>query len=228
MADLHPGRDEFPKQPQGILLCRSHRSPAKANSNAPTPTSIRAISREKGILIETDSETRYWKAGQPAKFSDIQIGDKLRHQRRTESAKERCGCVGRCFSTTKACKKFQTEQKDAGAQTAARGRLAGICRPERRPARSGPHALPGKRRVKPYVGARHEGSRLARRLGPQADGGAEVTGLVASAKTVGPARKGDRHAGRRGTGLHTRDRRPRVGHALEAVMHFQLPTSVSF
>jgi hypothetical protein len=34
--------------------------------------------REKGIIIETDAETRYWKAGEPAKFSDIKVGDKLR------------------------------------------------------------------------------------------------------------------------------------------------------
>lgn len=34
--------------------------------------------REKGVVLETDKATRYWKAGQPAKFSDIKIGDKLR------------------------------------------------------------------------------------------------------------------------------------------------------
>lgn len=34
--------------------------------------------REKGLFLDTDAKTRYWKDGKPAKFSDIQIGDKLR------------------------------------------------------------------------------------------------------------------------------------------------------
>jgi hypothetical protein len=34
--------------------------------------------REKGVVIETDKDTRYWKGGQPAKFSDIKVGEKLR------------------------------------------------------------------------------------------------------------------------------------------------------
>ena len=33
---------------------------------------------EKDILLETDADTRYWKEGRPAKFADVQIGDKLR------------------------------------------------------------------------------------------------------------------------------------------------------
>jgi hypothetical protein len=34
--------------------------------------------RTPGILLETDAETRFWKDAKPAKFADIQIGDKLR------------------------------------------------------------------------------------------------------------------------------------------------------
>jgi len=34
--------------------------------------------REKGLFLETDAETQYWKDGKPAKFSDIKVGDKLR------------------------------------------------------------------------------------------------------------------------------------------------------
>ena len=34
--------------------------------------------REKGVVIETASDTRYWKNGEPATFSDIKVGDKLR------------------------------------------------------------------------------------------------------------------------------------------------------
>ncbi len=34
--------------------------------------------REKGLVLETDAQTRYWKNGEPAKFSDIKVGDRLR------------------------------------------------------------------------------------------------------------------------------------------------------
>ncbi len=34
--------------------------------------------REKGLFLETDQHTRYWKDGKPAKFADIKVGDKLR------------------------------------------------------------------------------------------------------------------------------------------------------
>lgn len=34
--------------------------------------------RAKGLILETDQDTRYWKNGEPAAFSDIKIGDKLR------------------------------------------------------------------------------------------------------------------------------------------------------
>ncbi|MDB6116266.1 MAG: hypothetical protein JWO08_47 [Verrucomicrobiaceae bacterium] len=36
--------------------------------------------REKGILIETDAATRYWKNGALASFADIKTGDKIRTQ----------------------------------------------------------------------------------------------------------------------------------------------------
>src|SRR5581483_2421068 len=36
--------------------------------------------RAKGLFLETDANTRYWKAGQPAAFSDIKVGDRLRTQ----------------------------------------------------------------------------------------------------------------------------------------------------
>lgn len=34
--------------------------------------------RTKGIVIGTDADTRYWKNGEPAKFADIKVGDRLR------------------------------------------------------------------------------------------------------------------------------------------------------
>jgi hypothetical protein len=36
--------------------------------------------REKGIVIETEAATHYWKEGQPVRFADIKVGDKLRTQ----------------------------------------------------------------------------------------------------------------------------------------------------
>ncbi len=33
--------------------------------------------REKGLTMETDANTRYWKGGRPAAFADIKVGDKL-------------------------------------------------------------------------------------------------------------------------------------------------------
>jgi hypothetical protein len=66
--------------------------------------------REKGIHIETDKETRYWKQGQPVKFADIQIGDKLR----TETRGIGKGKVRLCwnvFLDDESLQKFQNEQK---------------------------------------------------------------------------------------------------------------------
>jgi len=34
--------------------------------------------RGKGLILETDARTHYWKNGLPAKFTDIRVGDKLR------------------------------------------------------------------------------------------------------------------------------------------------------
>ncbi len=38
----------------------------------------RSFVRTKGLVLETDAQTRFWKDGKPAKFSDVKIGDKLR------------------------------------------------------------------------------------------------------------------------------------------------------
>src|SRR6056297_1970168 len=38
----------------------------------------RSFIREENLFLETDDQTQYWKEGRPAKFADIQIGDKLR------------------------------------------------------------------------------------------------------------------------------------------------------
>jgi len=67
--------------------------------------------RQKGILIETDKDTRYWKHSQPAKFSDIQVGDDLR----TETHGVGKGKVRLCWNVCldeESLKKFQDEQKE--------------------------------------------------------------------------------------------------------------------
>ncbi|CAN5888491.1 hypothetical protein BH11VER1_BH11VER1_00040 [soil metagenome] len=71
--------------------------------------------REKGILIETDKDTRYWKNGQPAMFADIKVGDKLR----TKTHGIGKGKVQMCwevFLDDESLIKFQTEQKAVQAQ----------------------------------------------------------------------------------------------------------------
>jgi hypothetical protein len=71
--------------------------------------------RSKGILIQTDGDTRYWKEGQPAKFEDIHLGDKLR----TKTHGVGKGAVHMCwevFLDDASLLKFQTEQKAAHHQ----------------------------------------------------------------------------------------------------------------
>jgi hypothetical protein len=54
--------------------------PAKGTIKFDWPTSDGAIMRETGLFIETTPETRYWKSAEPAKFSDIKVGDLLRER----------------------------------------------------------------------------------------------------------------------------------------------------
>ncbi|HEY1785748.1 MAG TPA: hypothetical protein VGG30_09380 [Pirellulales bacterium] len=66
--------------------------------------------RATGIILETDGDTRYWKKGEPAKFADIQLGDKLR----TKTHGVGKGKVRRCwevFLDDASLVKFQEEQR---------------------------------------------------------------------------------------------------------------------
>jgi len=70
----------------------------------------RSFVREKGIVLETETATRYWKDGQPAKFSDIKVGDKLR----TKTHGVGKGKVRMCwevFLDEASLAKFQAEQR---------------------------------------------------------------------------------------------------------------------
>ena len=71
--------------------------------------------REKGILIKTEKDTRYWKQGQPAKFADIKIGDKLR-TRTHGIGKGKVRVCWEVFLDDESLLKFQNEQKAAEAK----------------------------------------------------------------------------------------------------------------
>lgn len=66
--------------------------------------------REKGLILETDGETRFWKDGEPAKFSDIQIGDKLRAKTHGRG-KGKVRVAWEVFLDEPSLLKFQTEQR---------------------------------------------------------------------------------------------------------------------
>ncbi len=66
--------------------------------------------REKGIEIETDKETRYWKGGQPAKFEDIRVGDNLRTKTHG-IGKGKVRVAWEVFLDEESLLKFQSAQK---------------------------------------------------------------------------------------------------------------------
>ncbi|MEO6784608.1 MAG: hypothetical protein ABI318_00635 [Chthoniobacteraceae bacterium] len=66
--------------------------------------------RDKAVTIETDKDTRYWKGGQPAKFSDIKSGDKLRTKTHGVG-KGKLRVAWEVFLDDESLAKFQAEQK---------------------------------------------------------------------------------------------------------------------
>jgi hypothetical protein len=71
--------------------------------------------REKGVVITTDAETRYWKTGQPASFADIKVGDKLRTKTHGVG-KGKVRVAWEVFLDDESLAKFQTEQKAVHAE----------------------------------------------------------------------------------------------------------------
>ena len=66
--------------------------------------------RTTGLILETDADTHYWRGGEPAAFTDIQVGDKLR----TKSHGVGRGKTRRCwevFLDDASLIKFQDQQK---------------------------------------------------------------------------------------------------------------------
>ena len=50
---------------------------AKGEIECTQANADKSFVRSKGLILETDAQTRYWKNGQPAKFTDLRVGDKL-------------------------------------------------------------------------------------------------------------------------------------------------------
>ncbi|QDU25532.1 hypothetical protein ETAA8_06010 [Anatilimnocola aggregata] len=74
--------------------------------------------REAGIVINTDKETRFWKNGEPAKFADIQLGDKLRTKTHGVG-KGKVRVAWEVFLDEASLLKFQAEQKAVHAERIA-------------------------------------------------------------------------------------------------------------
>jgi hypothetical protein len=82
----------------------------KAKIKATQANADMSFVREKGIEIETDSETRFWKKGERAGFNDLEVGMKLR----TKTHGVGKGRVRMCwevFLDDESLVKFQDEQK---------------------------------------------------------------------------------------------------------------------
>ena len=71
--------------------------------------------RQTNVVITTDGETRYWKAGALAKFSDIKTGDKLRTKTHGVG-KGKVRVAWEVFLDDASLVKFQTEQKAVHAR----------------------------------------------------------------------------------------------------------------
>jgi len=92
--------------------------PAKGEIEYTQANADKSFVRGKGLILETDEQTRYWKKGQPAQFADIQVGDKLR----TKSHGIGKGKHHRCwevFLDDVSLEKFQKEQQAVHAKRLA-------------------------------------------------------------------------------------------------------------
>ncbi|PAW84005.1 MAG: hypothetical protein B9S33_12660 [Pedosphaera sp. Tous-C6FEB] len=79
----------------------------------------RSYIRLTNVVIETDGETRFWKAGAPAKFSDLKLGDKLRTKTHGAGSGKR-RIAWEVFLDEESLVKFQTEQKAVHAARIAK------------------------------------------------------------------------------------------------------------
>lgn len=90
----------------------------KGELNVTQANADKSFVREKGIVLSTDSETKYWKNGEAARFADVQVGDAIR----TEThgvGKGKTQVCWNLFLDDASLLKFQSAQKALQA-----GRLA--------------------------------------------------------------------------------------------------------
>jgi len=92
--------------------------PAKGTITVTQGSADKTYIREAGIVINTDKETRYWKSGEPAKFADIQVGDKLRTKTHGVG-KGKTRVAWEVFLDEASLLKFQAEQKAVHAERIA-------------------------------------------------------------------------------------------------------------
>lgn len=74
----------------------------------------RSFLREKGVVIETDAVTRFWKAGSPAKLADIKLGERLRTKTHGVG-KGKARVAWEVFLDEASLEKFQEEQRTVHA-----------------------------------------------------------------------------------------------------------------
>jgi hypothetical protein len=84
--------------------------PAAGEIEATQGSADKSYIREKGIIIKTDGETRYWKKGQPAKFAELKLGDQIR-TRTHGTGKGKTRVAWEVFLDDESLQKFQAEQK---------------------------------------------------------------------------------------------------------------------
>lgn len=80
--------------------------------------------REKDLVMQTDAQTRFWKKGQPASFSDIKVGDRLRAKTRGVG-QGRGRIAWEIFLDDESLLKFRDEQEAIHAKRMAEEGLPG-------------------------------------------------------------------------------------------------------
>ena len=78
-------------------------------------------------MINTDQETRYWKNGEPAKFDDIKLGDKLRTKTHGVG-KGKVRIAWEVFLDEASLLKFQAEHKEVHTARILPQRRTRLCR----------------------------------------------------------------------------------------------------
>ena len=155
----------------------------------------KTYTRDKGLVLETDANTKYWKKGKPAAFADIKVGDKLLAKTHgTGKGKHRvCWEV---YLDDESRDAVRDEQRAVHSKRMATGRAAGVRGRGQRHHAQVDAVLRGRGSGEGAEG-RSEGEGLACGRGPQADrrpgGRHRDDGHRGQRKPV----RGRRHGGRR-------------------------------